>query len=170
MCGTTNAAPLAVQVVDTPTAVIMQSHDTLTATAGVSYQWYLNGNIIAGANAQNYIATQNGNYMVTIANAANCSGSSAALNFVAVGIADITAENAITVFPNPSNNGHFQLTVTAQWIGGHVSVFDALGRQVWQSRIAEMNAQMDITNLSKGVYFATFELNGTMVNKKLVIE
>ena len=170
VCGTTNAAPLAVQVVDTPTAVIMQSHDTLTATAGVSYQWYLNGNIIAGANAQNYIATQNGNYMVTIANAANCSGSSAALNFVAVGIADITAENAITVFPNPSNNGHFQLTVTAQWIGGHVSVFDALGRQVWQSRIAEMNAQMDITNLSKGVYFATFELNGTMVNKKLVIE
>ncbi|MBX2895771.1 MAG: hypothetical protein KF763_10035 [Cyclobacteriaceae bacterium] len=37
---------------------------TLSATSGASYQWYLNGNLIAGATAQNYTATQTGFYKV----------------------------------------------------------------------------------------------------------
>lgn len=41
-----------------------------------SYQWKFNGNSIAGATNQTYIANQNGNYTVTVVDYSGCSGTS----------------------------------------------------------------------------------------------
>src|SRR5205807_6735039 len=51
---------------------------TLTASAGNSYQWSLNGSSIGGATSQTYAATAAGNYTVTVTNGSGCSGTSAA--------------------------------------------------------------------------------------------
>ena len=46
--------------------------NTLTAPVEVSYQWYLNGFAITGANNQNYIPLQNGNYDAVIVDSIGC--------------------------------------------------------------------------------------------------
>ena len=44
----------------------------LTASAGISYQWYNNGIIIPGATSQTYIADSAGQYYVAVTNQNNC--------------------------------------------------------------------------------------------------
>ncbi len=48
------------------TPTISASGTTLTSSSAMGNQWYLNGNIITGATAQIYTATQNGNYTVIV--------------------------------------------------------------------------------------------------------
>lgn len=45
----------------------------LQATGGTNYNWYLNGSLIAGANASVFHATEAGNYSVEVYNGAGCS-------------------------------------------------------------------------------------------------
>lgn len=45
---------------------------TAAQSAGNTYQWRLNGNIIAGATSWSYLATTAGNYSVEVANAGGC--------------------------------------------------------------------------------------------------
>ncbi len=51
---------------DTPTEVsVDQCSTTLTTTHGLDpYQWYLDGQLISGANSDTYVATETGNYSV----------------------------------------------------------------------------------------------------------
>ncbi len=50
---------------------------TLTTGSFASYQWNMDGQPISGANAASYVATQSGNYSVTVTNADGCAGTSA---------------------------------------------------------------------------------------------
>ena len=56
---------------------------TLTASAGTSYQWQLNGTNIAGATSQTYSATQGGTYTVIIGYT-GCTSTSSAFTLTAI--------------------------------------------------------------------------------------
>lgn len=57
-----------------PSALITQQHDTLMTDAGmVQYQWYLNGNTIAGATNNYFVAATTGNYKVFVQGSGGCS-------------------------------------------------------------------------------------------------
>ena len=169
-CGTANATPFNVNVIDTPQPVITQNHDTLTTIVGSSYQWYLNGGAISGATAQNYVTIQNGNYSVAVTNASGCTGSSATFNYVYLSVNNIADDNEVTFYPNPSANGSFRLSINNNLLGSTLKVFDALGRLVFQRELTSVSAFIEIGNLSKGVYMANINSNGITIKKKLVIE
>ena len=170
VCGSNNAAPFNLDVVDTPTASINQSHDTLSTAAIGTYQWYLNGSAITGATAQNYVTTVNGSYTVAVTNSASCTGVSGAYNYVYLSISNIAGDNTVAIFPNPSANGIFQLSLSNLPTGAHLKVFDALGRVVFEKDVNEMITTINLSHLSKGIYLASIELNGTLVKRSLVVE
>lgn len=72
---TVNVQPAAI-IAAGQTTVCQGETVTLNANLGDSYQWKLNGVVIAGATAQQYIATQSGDYTVVVTNALGCSGES----------------------------------------------------------------------------------------------
>lgn len=59
-----------------PTPSIATNNDTLATGNYVTYQWYLNGNIISGANGQTLIASQAGDYTVSVTDTNGCTGTS----------------------------------------------------------------------------------------------
>ncbi len=63
---TVNPLPVATIVTPTQTTICDKSTLTLTATGGTSYQWLLNGAIIAGATSSTYAASQAGSYEVNV--------------------------------------------------------------------------------------------------------
>ncbi len=92
---------------------------TMNANLGDSYQWQKNGVDIDGATAQTYVATETGNYSVTVTNAGGCSGTSSPVT--------VTVSPAPVVTTTPSGsaslcNGSLVITASAgsvfQWSNG----------------------------------------------------
>ena len=66
-----------------PTTFCSGGSVTLTSSSASGNQWYLNGNPIGGATAQQYVATATGNYTVTVT-ATGCSSVASAATAVTV--------------------------------------------------------------------------------------
>jgi hypothetical protein len=82
------------------TTICSGSTVTLTANAGFTYQWFLNGNAIGGATAVTYTAGQTGKYTVQETNASGGSAISASSISVYVNqppVAAITASGPTTI-------------------------------------------------------------------------
>jgi PKD repeat protein len=147
---------------------ITQSNDTLFSSASSGNQWFLNGNIINGATNTFYVPTANGNYTVKVTNNFGCSATSAALNYVKVGIENITANNVFNIYPNPAQN-----TLTIEHYSNHKHVSfelsDALGRTLQTVVLNNNTTSFDVSNLPVGIYAASIIIEGKRVTRKLVI-
>lgn len=106
---------------------------TLIATSGVAFQWFLDGEPIAGATAQTHQAAQNGAYTVQVTSAFGCMATSAPYSVISTGGADL-GHAGIEVYPNP---GQAALTVEAGSALGPETLFelfDMQGRTVFSAR------------------------------------
>jgi len=102
----------------------------LSSSTGASYQWYLNGNIIANATSQTYSYSQNGAYTVKITDANGCSATSNPYNVLNTSIAENSNTPAVTVAPNPYNTNTNISVVLPQSTQLTVEVYNAVGQKV----------------------------------------
>ena len=107
---TSDEASVSVQVMSTPEVpVISAEENVLSSTASATYQWYFNGNLIAGATSQTYTATETGLYQVEVTNASGCSNMSEEYSYVSdISGIDKHISSDVSVFPNP-NDGIFEI-------------------------------------------------------------
>jgi len=87
---------------------------TLTSSSATGNQWYLNGNPIGGANNQNYIANQIGNYTVVVTGA-GCSSAPSLATTLAAGQSSITVTNT-----NDSGAGSLRQAIADICDGGTI--------------------------------------------------
>jgi hypothetical protein len=80
------------QFPDAAVPVISRSGDTLTSTPAAGWQWYRNGQPIAGATARTYVTSLDGSYTVRIADANGCHAFSDAV-VISKLVAIVTAVN-----------------------------------------------------------------------------
>ncbi|MES2619235.1 MAG: T9SS type A sorting domain-containing protein [Bacteroidota bacterium] len=86
------------------------------------------------------------------------------------GIEDETSEKKMaeaTVFPNPSADGGWQLTVGDNLIGGVVEVFDGNGRVVFASVIGHRSSVIS-PEVASGIYLLRISSSKQSVTRKLV--
>ncbi len=128
---------------------IISNGDTLYTTLGfTNYQWYLNTDLLEGANTNIYIVNQPGNYNFSAIDSNGCYAISSTV--VIAGINETDIDKWIKVFPNPSS-GRWILEIDNNLIGGVVEIFDANGKLVYTHEI--LNAQSEILlDESMGVY------------------
>ncbi len=102
-----------------PTTFCAGGSVTLTSSAAAGNQWYKDGTIITGANAQTYNATAAGNYTVTITDGYGCSATSSATTII------VNASPIITGTPNVCVGSTTQLTgspTPGSWVSSNVAV------------------------------------------------
>ncbi len=156
--GCSNSGTISVNI-DTPPASpsISVNGVILTSTViGSSYQWFLNGNPIAGATSQSYTATQNGSYTVEVYDAAGCGSGQSSAVVDPLGIENQSSVDFINLFPNP-NDGHFQLNFNIAKADNYVlGVHNALGQIVYSEMLNNFHGtfsrEMDLSLYGKGVY------------------
>jgi len=140
-CGGTTSNSIAVTVNTAPSATITAGGPTTFCTgglvtlnantgAGLTYQWQLNGGILAGATASSYAATGAGNYTCVVTNGCGSTTSNTiAVNVNTVPLAAITAGGPTTFCAGGSVtlNANTGAGLTYQWklngsnIGGATS-------------------------------------------------
>ena len=115
------------------TTICPNSSVTLSATPATTYQWFLNGAAITGANGINYIAKTAGNYTVQVFNSSNCSATSIATTIKAYNASTPTV--AVTGSTSYCAGGSATLTATTdsgytqyQWYNNGVAIAGATNK------------------------------------------
>ena len=156
-----------VQVFNLPVDSVVINGDTLTCLTSGTYQWLLNGAVIAGAITNTVIATQSGNYQVKVTNAAGCFTISQKSDIQITGIAALSSSGRFKVYPNPLSGGSWQLEVSEELIGSTCMLYDAAGRLIYKSLITTEHSSIDL-GLANGVYFMDLQAEKANYNLKLI--
>jgi hypothetical protein len=94
-----------INVVSTPSQGILQIGDTLFANAGGEYyQWYYNGNLIPGATDYFYLASQNGDYNILVADSNGCEVEAVIFNVLTSVKGNAVFQNEMNVYPDPAGD------------------------------------------------------------------
>ena len=148
---------LAINVHPQPPVSISVNGDTLNAYNAVAYQWYRNNNIINGATSSIYIVTQAGSYTVAISDSNGCVATSNVI--VIAGIAELSSNYSIIVYPNPANN---QLNINLGNLQAEqVCIYNATGQLLSEVKQPTGN-RLDISSLATGVYIAEIKVQGVV--------
>lgn len=147
-------------------AAITANAHTLTAAAPyTTYQWLLNGNAIAGATTNTYVASENGQYKLAATNEDGCTDTSDVYAITDItGIDDIASVAAqIHVYPNPATDILF---VQAP-LKVNLTLTDIAGKTLLQ---ANDTRTLSVKSMVTGVYFLRItDKNGhTLKTEKIV--
>jgi len=120
--------------------------DELVTGSFSTYQWYLNGVAIAGANSASYYFTLGGVYTVEVTDANGCATTSAPYTVAGTNGVNIVVTNpAVTIYPNPAGSVlHIDASVVV-----NATILTIDGRQLMEVSNAK---NIDISNLANGMY------------------
>lgn len=150
------------------TPTITQNGSILTSISATGNQWYLDGVAIQGAVSQNYTFTTTGDYTVVVTTGGCISAASAITNIMSVSVANNSIDNQITVYPNPSTNGVFNINTTSTLKQSSIKVYSVYGQLVFES--AQVGSAIDLSNQPAGVYFIQLKSEETSISKRVVIQ
>jgi PKD repeat protein len=142
--------------------VLIWGFSLTCSTPAASYQWYLNGNPVAGATTQNILATQIGMYQVEAFSIYGCeSGISAAV--LVDDIPEIGIE-AFAVYPNPSS-GIFNISFSGKERGEYtLEIFSEEGKLVNSKTLNDFQGNysetVDLSAEGPGIYTIRITRNG----------
>lgn len=129
--------------------VFDETTTTLTATDGVSWQWYTsNGILIEGATEQTFGLGIEGGFYVVITDENGCSSQSEVFNFISVSESN---RIALEIYPNPASE-YLQIKSDNSLRIKNVRVFDSAGRLVIE-QTNPTQSSIYIEELEIGHYF-----------------
>jgi dienelactone hydrolase len=132
---------------------IQVAGNVLSVDAGWdSYQWYLNGSPISGANGASYTATTDGVYHVVVSTAANCDYQSDSYLYESGGNSASLLEWSsaqVTCYPNPVTDV-LHITWEGMSPSMDVVVLNAIGQVVISQNIS---TTIDFSEMESGIYF-----------------
>ena len=160
-CYTSNAAPAI------PT--ITESSGVLISSAATTYQWYMNGQPLAGETNQSYTPAADGIYLVRITDANGCVymysvGYHFTLN---TGIENFNSQSEQNIYPNPSTG---IILLNKNYFAGsdfEISVYDAFGKMVTHEN---NSSAIDLSANRNGIYtVAVRSEKAGVINKKIIL-
>lgn len=153
-----------------PTPVITQNGSTLTSSSGTTYQWYLNGQPIAGATSQSYIAKQNGDYSV-IVNGGGCPSADVAVNVS--GIVQFENGYFFTVYPNPTDENFFVSFDVPKKNTYTLMIVNVIGELIYKETLTDFEGsyskEMNFEHFAKGAYLINLSSADSKIVKKIII-
>lgn len=148
-----------------------------------TYQWYLDGNAIDGATANEYsIATASlsdfGNYTCEITNTTFTDmtlwTSNVNVSEDATSSVNLALIGDIQTYPNPVED-QFNIDFISDLNGGiTIEIFNNIGQQVkrlqFEKQSKEFNMRLDLSELNTGSYFVKVVMDHYLMNKTIIIK
>lgn len=147
------------------TPTITLTGDSIKSSSANGNQWFLNGNLLAGATGQYLVLTIPGSYQVQVTGPTGCISPMSA-SFVYVGINETANEIAARIYPNPTTG---RVTISGEIIKNssfHIRIFNSYGKAVLS---CENKCSIDLSGLSTGIFYLTILNDRSEYSSKKVI-
>jgi hypothetical protein len=135
-----------------PEATITMEGSTLTSSPASSYQWFLEGVPVPGADQQMWEAAVNGNYFVHVTDVQGCSANSDTVLVLGTNIPSTSVDRGLRVWPVPVVDALHVEGLGSGKGGWGFAVLDASGRTVERGKLAGTGQEIDVRHLSGGAY------------------
>ena len=143
--------------------------DSLLLDAGAGFDSYLWS---TGETSQTIYVNNTGTYSVTVIDINGCSGSDTVTVTINTDINDLVNNCNISIYPNPSN-GKFSVIIKSNKTQNVVlELYDINAHVIYKKYIyglTTFNKSLDISELSKGIYYLRVKTNDNVKVKKVVI-
>lgn len=142
---------------------------TTDSSSLYSFQWYNQSGPITGATNPDYTAPANGQYYIVLTDQWGCVSQSPNITLTN-GIDETLLENSVMIYPNPTS-GAFALDVGRQTTDAkQITIYNVYGECVYStSDIGHQSSVIDLSFQSDVIYFLRVEMEGAIVNRKIVI-
>jgi hypothetical protein len=157
-----------IEIVVTPTPAIptiTPFANNLVSSSSNGNQWYLDGELIEGANSQLFTPEANGNYTVIVAQGA-CSSSSEPYLYDAIITSIGDDVSAFALYPNPASEYVHLTGILPQT---EISISTITGKLVDRVVSSDNKQTLNISNLLPGVYLITLSHENGRHTMKLVV-
>jgi VCBS repeat-containing protein len=156
---------------DTP--VITEDDDHLISSASEGNQWYDSDGPITGATGQTYYPTATDDYYVIVTNSFECvSEPSNVIYFVFTGIKEFLGSSDIRIFPNPTT-GICSVEFYGNYGMSEIRVMNIMNEVVFVSLTEIITGKflnVDLNNISKGVYFLKIKTAEKEIIRKIIVQ
>ena len=153
------------------TAVSLSGITITSAASNATYQWInCTSNLpVAGATSASLTPAANGSYAVIVTQN-GCSDTSACTAITTLGLDQLTVNDLLVVYPNPSKGIFVLYDQQAALSGQPVTVSNLLGEMVYSTRITDSKTNIDLSSAKDGIYFVTIGSDYGKLVTKLVKE
>jgi hypothetical protein len=152
----------------TPKIVREASDQIATELTYDSYQWYRNGTLLQGENAQLYMAQELGIYSVVVSTADYCFATSEGYDFgMPVNDEQVTNQGNVRVYPNPTDGIVFA-EINDNDATHTLTITDGLGTELMVMESTSGIVRIDLTDFASGAYFLNVTSVTTNTNIKII--
>lgn len=142
-----------------PAPIITENEGVLYSSLALYYQWYFNGDIIAGATNQMYQPLTSGNYMVVVHSGNDCKSFSNEFYFDNNDIGE-----DIEIYPNPVIK-----LLTVKFDGDYsVEVNDLNGKRLYEKDGLSGTSFLDFETLSRSIYILKVYTANIVFTEKII--
>lgn len=153
-------------IINTDLVITLLNGAFTVGETGASYQWIncATNNIIAGATSQSYYPTTNGGYAAIVTHD-GCTDTTNCYNIIDVGLEDYGVSN-ISLFPNPTTD---VINLSSSSDIEQITIMDMSGKVVqYVTNLHKSLLQLNVSQLSKGIYIVSIKTNEGIVTKRLI--
>jgi hypothetical protein len=159
-----------------PVPPITRSQDSLQTVDALTWQWYLDGQILPGGVGRSILATRPGSYTASITDTSGCSTLSLPFPVTVLDL-DLPLPNAprLHVYPDPS---HGEMTITLEAEGPQsvtLALYNVLGRLCWRDNTQphftdRLIRTVRLPDTAPGAYILTARLGGITLRKRIIVQ
>lgn len=147
---------------------IIEEGGMLIASAGTSFLWYINDELLGSSGAQ-IAPTMTGRYHVEAVNEYGCVGISESINVVITTVAAPDQSGEINIYPNPSQDIFRIQHIDADITKLNVAVYDLLGKMLSPLIKTQQNETLvDMAGYRQGIYILNMHSRKGVIKRILI--
>jgi PKD repeat protein len=153
--------------------VITKNGKVLNSSKAASYQWYLNGGLVSGANSQTYTPSlSKGAVTVMITDSNGCTSTSSVFNYDVTAVENFTFADEIEIYPNPVRDNLYVDLSKAKDKFLTIAIIDINGKTLYRRPISEKDytgsIEINISMIDQGIYILKISGKENTLTVKLI--
>ncbi len=151
-----------------PVPTITPGGPYLYSSSPVNNQWNFNGVPMPGQTGISIVPTQNGSYTVTVTDSTGCSVTSAPYVATTLSTGDLQGKNPVKI--QTLSGGVLHITAPGEVLArASIKIYDVKGRLIVEKIAGEMNDNLDLRDLSEGVYVVSVLIDNNYYRTKIIL-